>query len=524
VGSTSFEPLTPTAFLDRAANVFPTTTAVVDGALRLTYAELRSRARRLAGGLAGLGVRTGDRVAVLAPNTHMLLEAHSGIPWAGGVIVAMNTRLATAELTYIIEHSDARVLLHDASLTDVARDLATGLGRPVELVEAGSADSDYERRLAAADELAVPVADERSLLALNYTSGTTGNPKGVEYHHRGAYLQAVAMAFHAELNAASTFLWTLPMFHCNGWCFPWAVTAAGATHLCLEQVDPDRIWHHLLHDEVTHFNGAPTVLSMVADHPRAEPLARPVRVGTGGAPPSPTILERMSELNIEVTHLYGLTETFGPTVLCDWHPEWDDLPQDERARMKARQGVGNLVAQSLRVLGPDGADVPRDGASIGEVVLRGNNVMLGYHRDPDATAAALTEDGWFRTGDLGVVHPDGYLELRDRSKDIIISGGENISTIEVEQALASHPAVAEVAVIGVPHDRWGEVPAAFVTLRAGSEATAEDLIEHALARIARFKAPKHVVFGPLPKTSTGKVQKFRLREEAALRQLGRLTS
>jgi fatty-acyl-CoA synthase len=381
--------------------------------------------------------------------------------------------------------------------------------RPL-LVETGS---EYESLLGGAQPRSSGPEDERALLSINYTSGTTGRPKGVMYHHRGAYLQALAMVAHTVLTPSAVHLWTLPMFHCNGWCFPWAVTAAGATHVCLPKVDPAEVWRLIRTEGVTHLNGAPTVLSMIAYAPEAGRVAPTVRVGTGGSPPSPAILRRMGELGFEVTHLYGLTETFGPAMLCDWRPEWNGLTEPEQARLKARQGVGNLISSPPRVLLPDGSDAPPDGTTAGEVALRGNNVMLGYFKDPEATAAAAP-DGWFRTGDVGVRHPDGYVELRDRSKDVIISGGENISSVEVEQAVAEHPAVREVAVIAVPDDRWGEVPVAYVTLHDGAAATQQEIIEHVQGLLARFKAPQRVIFTELPKTSTGKVQKHVLRAEA----------
>jgi fatty-acyl-CoA synthase len=361
----------------------------------------------------------------------------------------------------------------------------------------------------------VPVADERGLLAINYTSGTTGRPKGVMYHHRGAYLQALAVALHARLDPGSVFLWTLPMFHCNGWCFTWGVTAAGGVHRCLRRVEPAAVWTAIREGGVTHFNGAPTVLIALAHHPMAEagPAPRRVRVCTGGAPPSPTLLARMERLGMDVTHLYGLTETYGPSLLCEWRPEWDGLPAEERALIKARQGVGTVVADRARVVDGKGADVPADGETMGEVALRGNSVMLGYFGDPAATAAAAP-DGWLRTGDLGVMHADGYVELRDRAKDVIVSGGENIASIEVEQAIMSHPAVLEAAVVAIPDERWGEVPAAHVTLKEGAAATEAEIVEHVRARLAGFKAPRRVEFGPLPKSSTGKIQKFALRDRA----------
>lgn len=509
-GDLSFEPLTPVSYLDRAAAAHGDRVAVVDAGRRWTYAQLHDRCRRLAGALTPLA--DGRPVAVLAPNTHVLLEAHFGVPWAGVPLVAVNTRLSAREIAYILKHSESAVLIHDPAFDDLVDATLAGLTSPPRRIRAGEGDDGaYEALLADAIPQAITTQDERALLSINYTSGTTGRPKGVMYHHRGAYLQALSMVGHTAMSASSVHLWTLPMFHCNGWCFPWAVTAAAATHVCLPKADPAEIWR-LIHDErVTHLNGAPTVLSMIAYAPEAGPIASGVRVATGGAPPSPAILRRMAELGFDVTHLYGLTETFGPAMICDWRPEWDGYNPQEQARLKARQGVGNMISCVVRVVGNNGSDVPHDGQSVGEIALRGNNVMLGYFKDPAATQQAAP-DGWFRTGDLGVIHPDGYVELRDRSKDIIVSGGENIASVEVEQALAEHPAVLEAAVVGVPDERWGEVPAAYVTLHAGMTATETELIEHVKGRLARFKAPKYVVLGPLPKTSTGKVQKFVLRD------------
>jgi fatty-acyl-CoA synthase len=507
--SLSFEPLTPTAFLVRAGRVFAKRTAMVDGERQITYAEFLERALRLAGALKALGAAPGERVAVLAPNTRVLLEAHYGVPFAGAVLVALNPRLTADDLARIVEHAGASVLIYDAAYQSTAGDIAKR-SRGLRLV---AAEDDYETLLERAQPYRAALEDERALLSLNYTSGTTGAPKGVMYHHRGAYLQALAMAMHAQLRAGSVFLWTLPMFHCNGWCFTWAVTAAGATHLCCPKVEPALIWQHLKSSGVTHFNAAPTVLVMLAWHEAAASAARRVRVATGGAPPTPALLERMAELGMEVTHLYGLTETFGPAVICDWHPEWDALPQQDQARFKARQGVGNAVSQPLRVLEPDGRDVPADGESLGEIAIRGNNVMLGYYRDSEATEKAAP-DGWFRTGDLAVMHADGYVEIRDRAKDIIISGGENIASVEVERVLAQHPAVLEAAVVAGPDPKWGEVPVAFVTLKTGSDVAADELIEHVRAHLAHFKAPRRIVFGELPKNATGKIQKFVLRERA----------
>lgn len=510
----AYAPLTPTSFLDRSALVFAERTAVVDGDQSWTYAELGQRAHRLAGMLVGLGVAPGDRVAVLAPNTHMLLEAHYGVPLCGGVLVALNARLHGSELGTLLGHSGARVLLFDRALADRAGAAVAGCEGPVRLVEAGHPESEYERLVARAPERSLPVGDERSLLSINYTSGTTGGPKGVMYHHRGAFLQALAMAFHNQLDAESVYLWTLPMFHCNGWSFTWAVTAAGGRHLCLPRFDAAAVWRLLRRERVSHLSAAPTVLTMLANAREAAPLDRPLRIATGGAPPSPALITRLSELSIHITHLYGLTETFGPIALCEWKPEWDDLPAGEQARLRARQGVGNVVACPLRVVDEKGADVPADGEAMGELVARGNDVMLGYYRDPEATAASLV-DGWFKTGDVAVMHPDGYAEIRDRSKDIIITGGENVASIEVEQVLVSHPAVLEAAVVAAPDPVWGEVPVAYVTLKDGQQVADAELIEYARQRMAHFKCPKRVLFEELPKTSTGKVEKYALRAEAA---------
>mgnify|MGYP002628802048 CR=1 FL=1 len=508
----SFEALTPTAFLRRSALVYADKTAVIDGNLRWTYAQLHERCTRLAGALRSAGVQPGERVAVLAPNTHVLLESHYGVPFAGAVLVALNVRLTTADLSYIIEHSDAQILIYDFEFEATARNIASSTKRKFTMIRAGG-DDQYEKFLADATPLVTTVADERGLLSINYTSGTTGKPKGVMYHHRGAYLQALAMAMHSALNECSVFMWTLPMFHCNGWCFTWAVTAAGATHLCLRKADPALLWSHLRDAGVTQFNAAPTILIMLAWHQDAQPLTRTVNVATGGAPPTPALLARMAELNMNMTHLYGLTETFGPAVICEWRKDWDQWPAAQQAQIKARQGVGNVISESLRVVDSLGTDVAKDGAALGEIALRGNNVMLGYYRDQEATQKA-SPDGWFRTGDLAVMHADGYLEIKDRAKDIIISGGENIASLEVERTLSAHPAVLEAAVVAAPDEKWGEVPVAFVTLKPGQALDAATLIAYTRDHMAHFKAPKRVVFGELPKNATGKIQKFILRERA----------
>jgi len=510
----SFEPLTPTAFLRRSATVFADRIAVIDGECRYTYSEFFDRTQRLAGALRALGVAPGARVAVLAPNTHVLLEAHYGVPFAGAVLVALNQRLTASDLALIIKHSEARVLIYDHDFETIARQIAQQAGAALTLVRAGGTD-EYEILLADATPHAEPVADERGLLSINYTSGTTGAPKGVMYHHRGAYLQALAMAAHMRLDCESVYLWTLPMFHCNGWCFTWGVTAAGATHVCLRKLDPELVWQHLRESAITHFCAAPTVLIMIAWSEAAArgKLACTIRAATGGAPPTPAILTRMAELGIDVTHLYGLTETFGPAVICEWRAGWNGLSISEQGQLKARQGVGNVIAQELRIVDSEGRDVPADGTTLGEIALRGNNVMLGYYRDDEATRRAAP-DGWLRTGDLGVMHANRYIEIRDRAKDIIISGGESIASLEVERALAAHPAVMEAAVVAGPDPKWGEVPIAFVALKPGATTNEAQLIEQVRGALAHFKAPKRILFGELPKNATGKIQKFVLRERA----------
>ncbi|GAA0268021.1 AMP-binding protein [Cryptosporangium japonicum] len=497
---TSWEALSPTRFLDRSAAVFAGRTAVVDGNVELTYAQLRQRVDALTGVLAARGIGPGDRVAALCANSSVMIELHHAVPLRSAVLVALNTRLAADELAYILAHSGASLLVATREFAAVADSLGARLGVAVIHED----DLSYT-----ADPARLETDDERSLLAINYTSGTTGRPKGVMYHHRGAYLQSLAMAFHTGLGPRSTYLWTLPMFHCNGWCFPWAVTAAGATHLALRKPDPAAIWSAL--SRATHFSAAPTVLTMIAEHASAAPLARPVAATTGGAPPSPALLARARRLNIDVTHLYGLTETFGPVVINVWQPEWDALDEDARARRVARQGVPNVIASPVRVVDASGQDLPADGRTIGELVVRGNDVMLGYYRDEEATERA-SYDGWFRTGDLAVMHPDGYVEIRDRLKDVIISGGENIASVEVERVLDEHPAVVESAVVGAPHEKWGEVPVAFVTTR--SPVTEDELRRFARERLAGFKVPKRIVFSDLPRTSTGKIRKNVLRVTA----------
>lgn len=507
----TFAPLTPSSFLDRAAAVFGDRTAIVDGDRSFTYRDMSGRCRRLAGALAAQGAAPGDRIAALCANSHVMLELHHAVPTTGAVLVTLNTRLSEGEMAALLDHSGASILVATSEFADRARRLADRAGLPC-FVAGGSGDS-YEEWIAGA-EAAEPVpADERQLLAINYTSGTTGRPKGVMYHHRGAYLQATAMAYHAGLGPGARYLWTLPMFHCNGWCFTWAVTASGGTHVCLRTVDTAEIWRLLREAGITHFSAAPTVLTMIAEDSAAGKLDHPVHVDTGGAPPSATLLARMDSMNLAVTHLYGLTETYGPLAINEWQPEWDSLEPDQRAALRARQGAPNIIARPLRILDEDGQDVQADGETIGEIAVSGNDVMLGYYRDDEATRE-VTRSGCFLTGDLAVMHPDGYVEIRDRSKDVIISGGENIASVEVEQVLDSHPSVVESAVVGMPHERWGEVPVAFVTLRK-DDVDADTLTGYARERLARFKVPKRFEFGELPKTSTGKIQKNILRDRAS---------
>jgi len=507
--------LTPVSFLRRSADVFPDRTAVVHGERRYTYREFAARVDRLASRLRAGGLRKGDRVAVLCPNTPPLLEASFAVPAAGGLLVAINTRLSTAEISYILEHSGARALFVDAGLWALVEPLALDGVAVVRIDDTGAPGDPYEDYLAQGSPAPVEswLEDEEEPLSINYTSGTTGRPKGVLYSHRGAYLNALGEVVEAGLGFESVYLWTLPMFHCNGWCLPWAVTAVAGTHVCLRAVEPARIWDLFDAEGVTHYSGAPTVHLGVVHDPQAHRLDRAIVAMVAAAPPAPALLARMQELNLHPVHVYGLTETYGPITVCEWQREWDALPLAEQARLLARQGQGYVTADLVRVVDADMNDVRRDSATLGEVVMRGNNVMLGYYAQPEATAEAF-RGGWFHSGDLGVWHPDGAIELRDRAKDVIISGGENIATIEVEQALCAHPAVLECAVIGIPDERWGERPKAFVTVKAGHNVTEGELIRFCRERLAHFKCPDAVEFGALPKTSTGKTQKFALRERA----------
>ena len=505
--------LSPLNFLHRNARALGQRPAVVHGERRLNYAELEERCHRLASALRGRGLERHDRVAILAPNTPALLEAHYGVPLAGGVLVAMNSRLGTDEIEYILQDSGARVLLVDARLRELIEPLSLAGIQTVVIEDSGEDDDPYEQLLADGSHEAPGqwLEDENEPISINYTSGTTGQSKGAVYTHRGAYLRALGVALEVRLGYDSVHLWTLPMFHCNGWCLTWAVTAAGGVHVCLPRVEPDLIWDLLESEGVTHYSGAPTVHMSIVNHEKAHRLKQRVIVPTGGSPPTPALLRRMRELNLYPIHLYGLTETYGPVMGCSWQPQWDQLDIDEQAQLLARQGHTYNGADLVRVVDEELRDVPRDGETVGEVVMCGNSVMARYHGKDEKTEEAF-RGGWYHSGDLAVWHPDGYVELRDRSKDIIISGGENISSIEVEQAISEHASVLEAAVVAMPDEKWGERPKAFVELKPGEDLSEDDLVSFCREHLAHFKCPAAVEFCELPRTSTGKIQKYVLRE------------
>jgi len=522
----SFTALTPLAFLGRSSEVFADKTAVVYGELRWTYREFAAEATRVARALLESGVQAGDRVAYLCPNIPQMLVATFAVPLAGAILVPVNTRLSAEEVRYICDHSGATLLVVDTEfLPPLAADLnklrtvreVVAVHDPAGPAEPGpgAAATSYDEFVARGSEKPLPwsAGDELSTITINYTSGTTGQPKGVMYSHRGAYLNALGEIIHQRFDPESVYLWTLPMFHCTGWCTPWAVTGIGATHVCLRAVRAEVIWRLFDGERVTHLAGAPTVLATIADAPQAHPLEQGLVATVSGAPPGPKIFARMQDLGARIVHVYGMTEVYGPYTVNEWQPAWAALAPDDQVRRQARQGVAMIHADPVRVVDEQMRDVPRDGQSLGEIVMHGNNVMTGYFRDEAATGEAF-RGGWLHSGDLGVMHPDGYIELRDRAKDIIISGGENISTVEVEHTLESHPAVLEAAVIGVPGEKWGERPKAFVVLRPGEEVSEADLIAHVQHRLARFKAPKEIEFvSEVPRTSTGKIQKFELRDK-----------
>ncbi|MCF8610544.1 AMP-binding protein [Gordonia sp. HY285] len=523
--------LSPLRFLERAADVFGDKEAIVYGSRRWTYTEFAAEAQAMARVLRD-HIDDGDRVAFLTPNLPETLVANFGVPLSRGILVALNSRLAGPELVYILDHAEATTLFYDAEFRDVVAAIVGQLPKLTTLVEItdtefGPAPSettvdgavsytDYLARAGTLDSPPIPwvVDDENRIISINYTSGTTGKPKGVMYTHRGAYLNSFGETFHNSFTPETRYLWTLPMFHCNGWCTPWAVTQASGTHICLRAVRGDAIWDAIDDLGVSHLCGAPTVCTTIVSADRAHALDAPLNITTAGAPPSPTVIGQLEAIGVTVVHVYGLTEVYGPYTICEYQPAWDDLPADERAGRLSRQGVGMVQAEAARVVDSEMNDVAADGETMGEIVLRGNNVMAGYYKNPEATEDAFV-GGWFHSGDLGVMHPDGYIQLKDRAKDIVISGGENISTVEVEQALVSHDAILDVAVIGVADEKWGERPRAYAQRRPGETVSADELIAHARKLLAGYKIPRDIVFvDDLPRTSTGKILKFTLREQA----------
>ena len=519
-----YDVFTPVNFIVRSAAVYADKDAVVYKDRRYSYNEFFERINRLASALVKIGVGKGDKVVFICPNTPPMLEAHFAVPMIGAVLVSINIRLSSQEIFYITNHSDAKVLFVDNEFFGVVKPILNELTAVKTLInicdlsdEKPLNGMEYEEFLntGSATPVDVLIEDEYAVASINYTSGTTGSPKGVMYHHRGAYLNALGEVMETGLNFRSVYLWTLPMFHCNGWCFPWAVTAVGGTHICLRRVVAEEIFRLVEMENVSHLCAAPTVLIGMSTYAEKNDirLRNTLEVITAGAPPSPTIIQNMEAIGTNKTHVYGLTEVYGPHSICAWQPKWDKLPVEEKAVLKSRQGVPYTIAMYMEVVDPVSmTPVPRDGKTMGEILMRGNNVMLGYYKDPDATAKAF-EGGWFHSGDLAVVHPDGYVQIMDRQKDIIISGGENISSVEVENIIYRHPEVQEVAVIPTSDPKWGEVVKAFVVPKDGCRPSAEDIINFCRDNLAHFKAPKTIEFGELPKTATGKIQKAKLRDK-----------
>lgn len=523
----NYEALTPLSFAERTAHIYPEYPAIIYGALRRTWGETYERMRRVASALTAHGLQKGETVSIIAANIPEMFEAHFAVPMAGAMLNTVNTRLDAEAIAFILAHAEAKVIMVDPEFADVV-DRAIHMSGLTDVLVVDILDPTYEggRRIGTLSyddlvaegdpEFVWPVpTNEWDAVSLNYTSGTTGNPKGVVYHHRGAHLNAMSNIVTWGMAHHSRYLWTLPMFHCNGWCFPWTIAANAGVCVCLRAVRAEPIFELIREEKVTHFCGAPIVLNMLANAPDAlKDFSHEVKVMTAGASPPAAVIAKMEAMGIEVTHVYGLTETYGPSVVCAWKSDWDTLDTDAKSVKKARQGVRNVALSGLMVADPETLDpMPSDGVTMGEIFMRGNNVMKGYLKNPSATQKSF-KGGWFASGDLGVMHPDGYVELKDRSKDIIISGGENISSIEVEDVLYKHPAVMETAVVAKPDEKWGETPCAFVELKPGAEATAEEIIAFCRANMAHFKAPKTVIFGSLPKTSTGKIQKFILRDRA----------